>query len=127
MTIFLPLLQFNNLTGLGLFATLCHSPNPSEFMLIVAEVTGILLALGVFVTASAFTVLSLATTIVGMIIAGATLEAIAGAIAAQLGPASISLGVVSQLVEQIKPTFRRYLNRIDGYKFKKFKPEVIVQ
>lgn len=23
------------------------------------------------------------------------------------------------------PTFRKFLNRIDGYKFKKFKPEVI--
>ncbi|MEG4289694.1 hypothetical protein Q5692_14690 [Microcoleus sp. C2C3] len=80
MTIFLPLLQFNNLTGLGLFATLCHSPNPSEFMLIVAAVTGMVGALVVLIPASAVTMVFMATTIVEMIMAGATLESIAGAI-----------------------------------------------
>ncbi len=71
-------------------------------MLIVTEVTGILLGLVVFVTPSAFTMVGLATTIVEMIIAGATLESIPGAIAAQLGPAGMSLGLVSQLIKQIK-------------------------
>jgi len=55
MTIFLPLLQFNNLTGLGLFATLCHSPNPIEFMLIGAAVTAMVGGLVVLVPASAVT------------------------------------------------------------------------
>jgi hypothetical protein len=32
-----------------------------------------------------------------------------------------------QLAESFEPTFRRSLNRIDGYKFEKFKPEVIGQ
>jgi hypothetical protein len=71
-------------------------------MLIVTEVTGILLGLVVFVTASAFTMVCLTTTIVEMIIAGAILESIPGAIAAQLGLAGMSLGLVSQLVKQIK-------------------------
>ncbi|MEG3893584.1 hypothetical protein QT973_24625 [Microcoleus sp. Z1_A1] len=102
MTIFLPWLQFNNLTGLGLFATLCHSPNQSEFMLIVAAVIGMVGALVVLVPASAVTMIFMATTIVQMIMAGATLESIAAAIAAQLGAVGISLGLVSQLVEQIK-------------------------
>ena len=102
MTSFLPLLQFNNLTAVGLFATLCHSPNPIESMLIVTEVTGILLGLAVWVSVSAVTMVFVATTIVEMIMTGATVESIAAAIAPQLGPASISLGWVSQLVEQIK-------------------------
>jgi len=102
MTSFLTLLQFNNLTAVGLFATLCPSLNLLEFMVIVTEVTGILLGLVVFATVSAVTMLFLATKIVEMIIAGATVESIAGAITAQLGPAAMSLGVVSQLVAQIK-------------------------
>ncbi|MFB8797734.1 MAG: hypothetical protein U7126_26715 [Microcoleus sp.] len=102
MTIFLPLLQFNNLTGLGLFATLCHSPNLMESMLIVAAVTGMVGGLVVLVPASAVTMVFMATTIVQMIMTGATLESIAGAIAAQLGAVAMSLGLVSQLVEQIK-------------------------
>jgi len=102
MTIFLPLLQFNNLTGLGLFATLCHSPNPIEFMLIGAAVTAMVGGLVVLVPASAVTMVFMATTIVEMIMAGATLESIAAAIAAPLAAAGISLGLVSQLVEQIK-------------------------
>ncbi|MEG4009066.1 hypothetical protein QUA41_24545 [Microcoleus sp. Pol11C1] len=44
----------------------------------------------------------MASTIVEMIMTGATLESIAATIAAQLGAAGISLGLVSQLVEQIK-------------------------
>lgn len=102
MTIFLPLLQVNNLTGLGLFATLCNNPNQSEFMLIVAAVTGMVGALVVLVPASAITMVFMASTIVEMIMTGATLESIAATIAAQLGAAGISLGLVSQLVEQIK-------------------------
>ena len=102
MTIFLPLLQVNNLTALGLFATLCNNPNPSEFMLIVAAVTGMVGALVVLVPASAITMVFMATTIVEMIMTGATLESIAAAMAAQLGAAGISLGLVSQLVEKIQ-------------------------
>lgn len=79
MTIFLPLLQFNNLTAIGLFATLCHSPNPIESMLIVGAVTGMVGGLLVLVPASAVTMVFLATTIVQMIMTGATLESIAAA------------------------------------------------
>lgn len=102
MTSFLPLLQFDNLTAVGLFATLCHTPNLIESMLIVAEVTAMVAALVVLVPASAVTMVFIATTIVEMIMAGATLESIAGAIAAQLGAAGISLGWMSQLVEKIQ-------------------------
>ena len=102
MTSFLPLLQFNNLIAVGLFATLCHSPNPIESMLIVAAVAGMVGGLVVLVPASAVTMVFMATTIVQMIMTGATLESIAGAIAAQLGAVGMSLGLVSQLVEQIK-------------------------
>ncbi len=102
MTSFLPLLQFNNLTAVGLFATLCHSPNLIESILIVAAVTGMVGGLVVLVPASAVSMVFLATTIVHMIMTGATLESIAAAIAAQLGAVAMSLGLVSQLVEQIK-------------------------
>lgn len=99
---FLPLLKVNNLTAIGLFATLCHSPNPIESMLIVGAVTGMVGGLVVLVPASAVTMVFLATTMVQMIMTGATLESIAAAIAAQLGAVAMSLGLVSQLVEQIK-------------------------
>ncbi len=102
MTSFLPLLQFNNLTAVGLFATLCHSPNLIESILIVAAVTGMVGGLVGLVPASAVSMVFLATTIVHMIMTGATLESIAAAIAAQLGAVAMSLGLVSQLVEQIK-------------------------
>ena len=80
MTSFLPLLQFDNLTAVGLFATLCHSPNPIESMLIVAAVVGMVGGLVVLVPASAVTMVFMATTIVQMIMTGVTLESIAGVI-----------------------------------------------
>jgi hypothetical protein len=96
------LLQFHKLTAVGLFATLCHSPNPLESILIVAALAGMVLGLVLLVPVSAVTMIFLANTIVDMIMAGATVESIGAAITAQLGTVGISLQVVSQFVEYIK-------------------------
>jgi len=96
------LLQFHKLTAVGLFATLCDSPNPLESMLIVAAVAGMVSGLVVLVPVSAITMVGLATTIVDMIMAGATIESIGAAIAAQLAAVGISLEFVSYFVEKIE-------------------------
>ncbi len=100
------LLQFHKLTAVALLATLCHSPNPLESILIVAALAGMVLGLVLLVPVSAVTMIFLATTIVDMIMAGATVESIGAAIAAQLGTVGISLQVVSQFVEYIKDIMR---------------------
>ena len=41
--------------------------------------------------------------------------------------AETQIAILTQELLILEPTFRRSLNRIDGYKIEKFKPEVITQ
>ncbi len=98
----MPQLELTTFTAANLLASLCHSPNPLEQTAIVALLAAMVGGLTVMVPLSAITTVGLASIIVQMIMAGASTEAIAVAIAVQLGNMGVSVEVVSKLVENIQ-------------------------
>ena len=77
---------------------MCHNPNPLEWALIIALVGGC----AVFSGAGVVATVSIATTIVTLIIAGEPIAAIAAAITSNIAVALASIEGVAQVVYAIK-------------------------
>lgn len=84
-----------------LFIQACHSPNPLEWTIIIAIIGAILVGSGIAATGIA----SIASTVITMLIAGSSMEAISAAVVGTLqtfGVIGGSLEVVAQLVYAVK-------------------------
>ncbi|GAA6621184.1 hypothetical protein [Scytonema sp. NUACC26] len=81
--------------------SVCHNPTPLEWGIIVTVVGGILALSGVGITG----IVSVAGTLVPMIVAGASFDSIAATIAGMastIGSVATSLEIVTQLVIIVK-------------------------
>jgi hypothetical protein len=76
----------------------CHSPNPFELTLIVALMGGI----GVFSVASGIAIVSMANTIVALLISGASIGAVVAAVSGNAAATGGSLELITQMVLTIK-------------------------
>jgi hypothetical protein len=76
----------------------CHSPNPFELTLIVALIGGI----GVFSVGSGIAIVSMANTIVALLISGASIGAVVAAVSGNAAATGGSLEVITQMVLTIK-------------------------
>jgi len=76
----------------------CHNPNPLQFLLIVALVGGCV----VFSGAGAVAIASIATTMIGLIITGASVATIAAAVTGDVAVAGGSLEIIGGMVYAIK-------------------------
>ncbi|MBD2244843.1 hypothetical protein [Nostoc sp. FACHB-888] len=84
-----------------IFIQVCHSPNPLEWTIIIAIVGAISVGSGIAATG----IVSIASTVITMLIAGASMEAISAAVGAMLntiGAATASLELVAVLVNGVK-------------------------
>jgi len=84
-----------------IFIQVCHSPNPLEWTIIIATVGGILAVSGIAATG----IFSISSTVITMLIAGASIETISATIGAMLNTiyaASASVGLVAELVNGVK-------------------------
>lgn len=84
-----------------IFIQVCHSPNPLEWTIIIAIVGAISVGSGIAATG----IVSIASTVITMLIAGASIETISAAVAAMLntiGATTASLELVAVLVNGVK-------------------------
>ena len=84
-----------------IFIRACRSPNPLEWSIIIAIVGAISVGSGIAATG----ILSIASTVITMLIAGASMEAISAAVGAMLntiGATTASLELVGMLVNGVK-------------------------
>ncbi|MCC5650716.1 hypothetical protein LC609_12905 [Nostoc sp. XA013] len=84
-----------------IFIQVCHSPNPLEWTIIIAIVGAISVGSGIAATG----IVSIASTVITMLIAGASMEAISAAVGAMLntiGATTASLELVAMLVNGVK-------------------------
>ncbi len=77
---------------------ICPNPNPLQFLLIVALVGGCV----VFSGAGAVAIASISTTIIGLIIGGASVATIAAAVTGDVAVAGGSLEIIAGMVYAIK-------------------------
>ncbi|MEH2272699.1 MAG: hypothetical protein V7K68_30470 [Nostoc sp.] len=63
-----------------IFIQVCHSPNPLEWTIVTVTVGAILVGSGIAATG----IVSIASTVITMLIAGASMEAISAAVGAML-------------------------------------------
>ncbi len=76
----------------------CPIPTTAQFAAIVTLILG----LGIIGISAGISVISLATTIIALIVSGSPLEAISAAIATHMGAIASSTGVVAALYQGIK-------------------------
>ncbi|MEH2417882.1 hypothetical protein [Nostoc sp.] len=84
-----------------LFIQACHSPNPLEWTIVILIVGGISVGSGIAATG----IVSIASTVITMLIAGASIEAISAAVAAMFNTitaTTASLELVAMLVNGVK-------------------------
>ncbi|MCF2147430.1 hypothetical protein IQ276_013585 [Desmonostoc muscorum LEGE 12446] len=84
-----------------IFIQVCHSPNPLEWTIVIAIIGAILAGSGIAATG----IVSIASTVITMLIAGASIEAISAAIGGMLntiGAATASVQLVAMLVNAVK-------------------------
>lgn len=84
-----------------IFILACHSPNPLEWSIIIAIVSAISVGSDIATTG----ILSIASTVITMLIAGASMEAISAAVGAMLntiGATTASFELVAMLVNGVK-------------------------
>ncbi|MBD0265114.1 MAG: hypothetical protein ICV78_21040 [Tolypothrix sp. Co-bin9] len=80
---------------------MCHTPNPLEWTIVIVTVGAILVGSGIAATG----IVSIASTVITMLIAGASMEAISAAVAGTLqtfGVIGGSLELVAVLVNGVK-------------------------
>ncbi|MBN4002602.1 hypothetical protein [Nostoc sp. LPT] len=84
-----------------IFILACHSPNPLEWSIIIAIVGAISVGLGIAATG----IVSIASTVITMLIGGASMEAISATVRGMLstiGATTASLELVAVLVNGVK-------------------------
>ncbi|HYX15361.1 MAG TPA: hypothetical protein VE944_13540 [Nostoc sp.] len=84
-----------------IFIQVSHSPNPLEWSIIIAIVGTVSVGSGIAATG----IVSIASTVITMLIAGASMEAISAAVGAMLntiGATTASLELVAVLVNGVK-------------------------
>ena len=84
-----------------IFIQVCHSPNPLEWTIIIAIVGAISVGSGIAATG----IVSIASTVITMLIAGSSMEAISAAVGAlfnTIGATTASLELVAVLVNGVK-------------------------
>ncbi len=84
-----------------LFIQACHSPNPLEWTIIIAIVGAISVGSGIAATG----IVSIASIVITMLIAGASMEAISAAVGAMfstIGATTASFELVAMLVNGVK-------------------------
>ncbi|MHC5725335.1 MAG: hypothetical protein ACYT04_47675 [Nostoc sp.] len=84
-----------------LFIEACHSPNPLEWTIVIVIVGAILAGSGIAATG----ILSISSTVITMLIAGASMETISAAVGAMLNTiyaAGASVQLVAMLVNGVK-------------------------
>ncbi|MCC5630165.1 hypothetical protein [Nostoc sphaeroides] len=84
-----------------IFIQACHSPNPLEWTTVIAIVGAILAGSDIAATG----IVSISSTVITMLIAGASMETISAAVGAMLntiGATTASLELVAVLVNSIK-------------------------
>lgn len=84
-----------------LSSTACHPPNPSEWIIILGLLAGIITG-GVFFITTAMTVFSIASTIVAMLIAGASIATIIAAISTDVMTTGVSVEILTAIIGSIK-------------------------
>jgi hypothetical protein len=95
----LELIQLSQLViGQVQIGAACHAPNAFELTLIVALMGGI----GVFSIASGIAITSMASTIVGLLLSGASVSAIVAAISGNAAATGGSLELITHMVFMIK-------------------------
>ncbi|MEH1808644.1 hypothetical protein [Nostoc sp.] len=84
-----------------IFIQACHSPNPLEWTIVIAMIGAILAGSGIAATG----ILSISSTVITMLIAGASMETISAAVGAMLNTiyaATASVQLVAMLVNGVK-------------------------
>ena len=84
-----------------IFIQACHSPNPLEWTIVIAIVGAILAGSGIAATG----ILSISSTVITMLIAGASMETISAAVGAMLNTiysVTASVQLVAMLVNGVK-------------------------
>lgn len=83
---------------IGRVGSSCAEPSWWQFLIII----GLVAASGLFVASAGVGIAGIATTLVGLIMAGASLDAIAAALGGHLGVAGSSLNILSILIGAIR-------------------------